>query len=146
MGKESRLHHFKNQFDCDLSADITKISAITMRFEKCISTHSHDFRYKTYQPGKPVYGNLTFEGICHPKSFKDIQAWVKQCYNGDEDVKRKQITINLRTHQQEKAFRTFNLVDCFPQAFNYVNIEAEGNSGGVMHWTLEVRALRIEMK
>lgn len=144
MGKESRKKCFTNQFDVDLCEDITKVSAITMRFGKCVATDSGDFKYKTYQPGQPVYGNITFEGVCHAGTFSKIQSWVKACYDG-KDI-RKPITINLRQHQQEGAVRTFNLVDTFPQRFNYVDIAAEGNAGAVIHWTLEVRCDRIEMK
>lgn len=144
MGKESRQKVYNNQFDVDLNEDITKVSCITARFGKCVATDSGDFKYKAYQPGQPVYGNITFEGVCHKGTFKKIQSWVKDCYDGKEI--RKTITINLRTHQQEKAARTFNLVDTFPQAFNYVDIAAEGNAGAVIHWTLEVRCDRIEMK
>lgn len=144
MGKETRKKCFTNQFDTDLCEDVTKISSITMRFGKCVGTDSGDFKYKTWQPGQPVYGNITFEGVCHAGTFKNIQSWVKDCYDGKEI--RKTLTINLRTHQQQDAARTFNLVDAFPQAFNYVDIAAEGNAGAVIHWTLEVRVDRIEMK
>jgi phage tail-like protein len=143
MGKESRKKCFTNQFDTDLCEDVTKISAITMRFGKCVATDSGDGKYKTWQPGQPVYGNITFEGVCHPSTFTKIQTWVKDCYDGKEI--RKTLTINLRTHQQTDPARTFNLVDSFPQAFNYVDIAAEGNAGSVIHWTLEVRVDRIEM-
>lgn len=143
MGKESRKKCFTNQFDVDLCEDITKVSAITMRFGKCVATDSGDFKYKTYQPGQPVYGNITFEGVCHAGTFSKIQSWVKACYDG-KDI-RKPITINLRQHQQEGAVRTFNLVDTFPQRFNYVDIAAEGNAGTVIHWQLEVRVDEIVM-
>lgn len=143
MGKESRSKAFTNQFDVDLCEDITKVSAITMRFGKCVCSDSADFKYKAWQPGQPVYGNITFEGVCHAGTFNKIQKWVKDCYDG-KDI-RKPITINLRTHQSDKAFRTFNLIDAFPQRFNYIDIAAEGASGAVIHWTLEVRVDRIEM-
>lgn len=144
MGKESRLQVFNNQFDVDLCEDITKVSPITARFGKCVATDSGDFKYKCYQPGQPVYGNITFEGVCHASTFSKIQSWVKACYDGKEI--RKTITVNLRVHQSEKAARTFNLVDTFPQAFDYVDIAAEGNNGVVIRWRLEVRVDRIEMK
>ncbi len=145
MGEESRKKCFTNQFDCDLCEDITKISAITARFGKCVATDSHDHQYKRWQPGQPVYGNITFEGVCHPSTFSKIQGWVKDCYNGKESVTRKNITINLRQHQQDGAIRTFSLMQAFPQRFNYVDIAAEGNSGAVIHWQLEVRVDEINM-
>lgn len=143
MGKESRKKLFTNQFDTDLNEDVTKVSAITMRFPKVPSTDSGDFKYKTYQPGQPVYGNITFEGVCHNSTFDAIRTWVKDCYNGAEI--RKDLSINLREHQAETAARTFNLFACFPVAFNYVDIAGGGDNGAVMHWTLEVRVNRIEM-
>jgi phage tail-like protein len=145
MGQESRKKAFVNQFDVDLNEDITKVSAVTLRFAKCVATDSHDFKYKTYQPGQPEYGNITFEGMCHKDTFSKIQSWVKDCYNGSDNVTRKDITINLRTHQQESPIRTFNLHDAFPEAFNYVDVAAEGNAGVNMRWTLEVRVHRITM-
>jgi phage tail-like protein len=145
MGDEDRSKAFINQFDVDLCEDITKVSAITLRFAKCKGTDSGGFRYKTFQPGQPEYGNITFEGTCHPDTFSKIQSWVKDCYDGKEDVSRKDITINLRTHQQDAPIRTFNLHDAFPEQFNYVDVAAEGNAGVNMRWTLEVRVHRITM-
>lgn len=145
MGNESRKKAFVNQFDVDLCEDITKVSAITMRFAKCVATDSGDFKYKTFQPGQCEYGNVTFEGVCHASTFSKIQSWVKACYNGDENVARKDITINLRKHQTEEAIRTFNLFEAMPEAFNYVDVAAEGNAGVNIRWTLEVRVTRIAM-
>lgn len=145
MGNESRKKAFVNQFDVDLSEDITKVSAITLRFAKCVATDSGDFKYKTYQPGQPEYGNITFEGVCHKDTFANIQTWVKDCYNGADHVQRKDITINLRTHQQDTPIRAFNLHDAFPEAFNYVDVAAEGSAGVNIRWTLEVRVDRITM-
>jgi len=149
MGDETRKKCFTNQFDVDLCEDITKVSAITARFGKCVGTDSGDGKYKTWQPGQAVYGNITFEGVCHPGTFGKIQSWVKDCYNGTAQesgmVVRKNITINLRQHQQEAAIRTFSLMQAFPQRFNYVDIAAEGNAGAVIHWQLEVRVDEINM-
>ncbi len=145
MGNESRKKAFVNQFDVDLSQDITKVSAITMRFAKCVASDSGDFKYKTFQPGQPEYGNITFEGMCHASTFNQIQTWVKDCYNGAANVQRKDITINLRSHQKTDAIRSFNLMHCFPESFNYVDVAAEGNAGVNIRWTLEVRVDRIEM-
>lgn len=145
MGNESRKKAFVNQFDVDLCQDITKVSAITLRFAKCVATDSDDVKYKCYQPGQPEFGNITFEGVCHPSTFNGIQSWVKDCFDGAENVKRKDITINLRKHQQPDAIRTFNLLNTFPESFNYVDVAAEGNSGVNVRWTLEVRVDRITM-
>jgi phage tail-like protein len=145
MGDEDRSKAFINQFDVDLCEDITKVSAITLRFAKCKGTDSGGFRYKTFQPGQPEYGNITFEGTCHPDTFSKIQSWVKDCYNGTGKVKRKDITINLREHQQETAFRSFNLMSCFPESFNYIDVAAEGDAGVNLRWILEVRVNRITM-
>lgn len=145
MGEESRKKCFVNQFDVDLCEDISKVSAITFRFAKCIATDSGDFKYKTFQPGQPDYGTITFTGFSHPDTFSKIQSWVKSCYNGDESVARKDITINLRTHQQESPIRTFNMHDCIPESFNYVDVAAEGNAGVNVVWNLEVRAHRVKM-
>lgn len=137
---------FTNQFDVDLCEDICKVSSITMRFPKTPSTNSGDGKYKTWQPGQPVYGNITFEGISHPSTVGDITSWVKQNYNGEGQVTRKKITVNVRQHQQETAARTFNLIDTFPTSFSYVDIAAGADAGAVQHWTLEVRVQRIEMQ
>lgn len=142
-GADSRTKLFTNQFDCDLCEDITRISSITMRFPKVDCTDSADATYKTYMPGNPSYGNITFEGTCHSGTFPNIKDWVKATYNG-EDI-RKDITINLRAHQTEDSARGFNLLSCFPTSFNYIDIGAGGSSGAVRSWTLEVRVNRIEM-
>jgi phage tail-like protein len=140
-GADSRTKVFTNQFDCDLNPHITKISSITMRFPKMDCTDSADSTYKTYAPGNPVYGNITFEGNIHSDSFGTIRDWVKDCYEGKEI--RKAITINIRTQQTEDPARAFNLHDTFPVHFDWIDIAAGG--GAVAKWTLEVRVNRCEM-
>jgi phage tail-like protein len=141
--KEERKKVFTNQFDTDLSADVTKISAITARFPKVPSSDGRNWQYKVYQPGQPIYGNITFEGAVHGDTFGNIKGWVKEVYDGNEI--RKNIMINIRTQQQDGPARTFNLLSCFPTHFSCIDIGADGVAGSVQHWTLEVRVNRIEM-
>jgi phage tail-like protein len=142
-GADSRTKLFTNQFDVDLCEDITRVSSITARFPKVDCTDSADAKYKTFMPGNPVYGNITFEGNVHSNTFSNIKDWVKATYNG-EDV-RKTISVNIRKHQTEDAARSFTLHDCYPLSFNYVDTGAGGSGGMVRTWTLEVRVNRTEM-
>lgn len=145
MAKEARKKAFTNQFDCDLSQDIVTIRNLTMRFPKVDSTDSGDGKYKTWQPGQPEYGEIEFTGMAHPDTIGDIKNWVKQNYNGDGKVTRRDITINLRQHQQETATRTFNLIGCYPKAFDYVDIAAGTQGSTVVRWTLSVRVQQVNM-
>ena len=105
-------------------------------------TDSADATYKTFAPGNPVYGNITFEGNIHSDSFGDIRSWVKDSYEGN-DI-RKNITINIRGQQTADAARTFNLLDTFPVHFDWIDVSAGG--GAVAKWSLEVRVNRVEME
>jgi len=76
---------------------------------------------------------------------KSSQAWLKTLLqaNAGRTVEHRNLLITVVKGNGEK--RTYNLVDTFPQSFNYVDVAAEGNAGGVIHWTLEVRVQRVEM-
>ena len=141
--KEERKKVFTNQFDVDLCEDIIKVSSITARFPKVPSSDGRNWQYKVWQPGQPTYGNITFEGVEHKDTFGNIKDWVKQVYDGGEP--RKDITVNIRTQQQEGAARAFNLHSCMPTAFSSIDLASEGAAGTVVHWTLEVRVNRMTM-
>jgi hypothetical protein len=114
-----------------------------MRFPKLPSSDGRNWQYKVYQPGQPSYGNINFSGPVHGDSIGMIKQWVKDTYDGAEN--RKDITVNMRTHQQDAPIRSFNLISCTPTYFSFIDISADGNSGSVQQWNLEVRVNRIEM-
>jgi len=138
-----RRRIFTNEFDCELSEEVTRISSITMRFPKVPSSDGRNWQYKVYQPGQPVYGNITFEGPVHGDTFGNIGSWVKEVYDGNEI--REDITIRIRSQAADSPARTFNLISTFPTHLSCIDIGADGVAGSVQHWTLEVRVNRIEM-
>ncbi len=140
-GRDTGAKVFTNQFDVDLCEDIRKTSPITVRFPK-LDTRNSDVKYKTFQPGQPAYGDITFEGIPSRDSFPAISAWVRDTY--DAEKIRKDVTIELRDYEP-KCPRTFNLIDTLPTSFNFIDVGSGGSSGAVRSWTLEVRVNRIEM-
>jgi phage tail-like protein len=145
MGKESREKCFTNQFDTDLSKDVVAIRNLTMRFPKIGSSDSGDTKYKTWNVGNPDYGIIEFEGLAHKDTIGDIKTWVKDNYNGSGNVTRKDITVNVRKHQQADAMRSFNLIACYPLSFNYVDIAAADQGATITRWTLSVRVQQVNI-
>lgn len=145
MGEESRSKCFTNQFDTDLCQDVVAIRNLTMKFPKVNSTDSGDVKYKTFNVGAPDYGIIEFEGLAHKDTMPDIKTWVKDNYNGAGNVTRKDITINVRQHQQEAAMRSFNLIGCYPLSFNYCDIAAGDQGSNITRWTLQVRVQQVNI-
>jgi len=139
---QQRAKCFTSNFKCDLNAHITSISPITSRFPTVAASDGRHWQYKVYQPGQPVYGNMTFEGLEHADSIGNIRDWVKTVYDGA--APRKDITIEVYD-QAGDTVRTFNLMSCFPLHFSILDVGADGTSGTVVRWTLEVRVNRIDM-
>jgi phage tail-like protein len=140
---EHDKHVFVNNFDCDLSKDITKISAITMRIPKIPAQTGLDVKEKAYRPGRPVFGNITFEGAEHKgdDGTKKIRDWVKTAYDGKDA--RKDLTITIKSQKGEPV-RTFNLISCLPVAYSSIDFGSQGGAQ-TMHWVLEVRVQQIKM-
>jgi hypothetical protein len=145
MGEESRSKVLSKSFDCDLNQDIVCIRNLTCRFPKTDSSDSGDGKYKAFQPGSPEYGEVEFTGFGHPDTFGSIKDWVKANYNGDGNVTRKDITINIREHQGANPVRTFNLIGTYPKHFTYVDVAPTGNASALVRWTLLVRVQQLNM-
>jgi phage tail-like protein len=140
--KTQRAKCFTSHFKCDLSNHILSISPITARFPPVPASDGRHWQYKVTQPGQPCYGNITFEGAEHKDSIGNIKNWVKEVYDGKEI--RKDISIEVYD-QAKDTVRTFNLMDTFPTHFSILDCGADGQSGTVIRWTLEVRVNRIQM-
>jgi phage tail-like protein len=138
---EHDKHVFVNNFSCDLSEDITKISAITMRIPKIPAQTGLDVKEKAYRPGRPVFGNITFEGAEHKDGTKKIRDWVKTAYDGKDA--RKDMTITIK-NQKGEPVRTFNLISCLPVAYSSIDLGAQGGAQ-TMHWVLECRVQQVKM-
>lgn len=139
MATNERAKCNNQNFECDLSKHITSISPITCRFPPVDSGDGDNYKYKVYQAGQPVFGNITLEGAEHKDSIGDIKAWVKQAYDGVEY--RKDLTIKVYDQAQQEV-RSFNLFDCFPLHFNILNVD--NGRPDVVHWTLEIRVPKWE--
>jgi len=141
---EHDKHVFVNNFECDLSKDITKISAITMRIPKIPAHTGLDVKEKAYRPGRPVFGNITFEGAeCKADDgTKKIRDWVKTAYDGKDA--RKDISITIKD-QAGKDVRHFDLISCLPVAYSSIDLGSQGGAQ-TMHWVVEVRVQQIKMK
>ena len=140
--KDMRSKVYASYFKCDLCKHVSEISPITSRFPKVKASDSRHYDYKRFQPGQPQYGNINFTIIDHDESRKEIKAWMKDCYEGKDA--RKDITIEV-LNQAGDTVRTFNLIDTFPVALDYVDVGSGGDSGTVDKIRLEVRVNRIDM-
>jgi len=135
-------HIFVNNFIVDMGGEkkhIRKVSPITMRVPK-VETTTGNHRWKTFRPGRPNYGNITFEGS-ELKTDNSVESWVKEAYDGKEA--RKDITVKVRNQKGEDV-RVFNLFRCLPVAYSKIDIGSQGGEQ-TMHWVLEIRVQRIEM-
>ena len=137
-----RAKCFTSHFSCDLSKHITSISPIVARFPPVPASDGRNVRHKCTQPGQPVYGNITFEGVEHKDTIGNIKSWVKDTYEGREI--RKDITIEV-FDQAGDTVRTFNLIDTWPTHFSILDCGAYGQAGTVVKWTCEVRVNRMDM-
>lgn len=139
---ESDKHIFVNNFKTDLSDDVTKVSAITMRIPKIPTSTGNDHQERTFRPGRATFGNITFECADHKDGTNKLRQWMKDAYDGKEA--RKDITIEIR-NQKGETVRTFNLYRCLPVHFHAIDVGSQGGQG-TMHVTIEVRVQRIEQK
>jgi phage tail-like protein len=138
---ESDKHVFVNNFKIDFHDDIVKCSSINMTAPKIATTTGLDQKERTFRPGRPTFGNITFQGAEHKESVKDVRKWVKDAYDGKQV--RKNITIEI--HDQAHAVvRTFHLMECLPVAYSSIDFTSQGG-GMTMHWVLEIRVQRVEM-
>ena len=140
--KSIREKCFTSHFSVDLCEHITSVSSIVARFPPVPASDGRMHQYMCTQPGQPQYGNITFTGLEHESSIGKIKSWVKDVYEGNEI--RKPITIEV-FDQSGDTVRTFNLIDTWPTSFSILNVGADGGTGSVMCWTLEVRVNRIDM-
>jgi len=138
---EADKHIFVNNFHVDLHGDITKVSAINMTIPKIPTTTGNDVRCKTWRPGRPQFGNITFTGAEHKEGVKTIRQWLKDAHDGKDA--RKDITVEVHD-QKGEVVRSFNLMRCLPVAYHSVDF---GSQGGVhtMCWNVEVRVQRVEI-
>lgn len=139
---EHDKHIFVNNFKVDLSEDIVKVSSINMTVPKIPASTGLDVKEKAYRPGRPQFGNITFQGAEHVDGVKKIRQWIKDAYDGKDA--RKDMTIEIHS-QKGETVRTFNLYRCLPVAYSSIDFSSQGGAA-TMHWVVEVRVQRIEMK
>jgi phage tail-like protein len=144
LNKAADEHVFVNNFTSDLSKDLVKISAITMRIPKIPASTGLDVKERTYRPGRPVFGNITFEGAEHKGAdgTKKIRDWVKMAYDGKDA--RKNISVTVK-NQKGDDVRTFDLESCLPVSYSSIDLGSQGGPS-TMHWVLEVRVQQVKMK
>jgi len=138
---EADKHIFVNNFKVDLSDDISKVSSVTMSIPKLPSSTGNDVPQKTFRPGRPTFGNITFTGIEHTEGVKKIRQWIKDAYDGKDA--RKDITIEIHD-QQGQTVRSFNLMRTLPVAYSSIDLSSQGGAQ-MMQWVVEVRVQRIEI-
>jgi hypothetical protein len=88
---------------------------------------------------EPGFGRPTivkFTGIATEDTR--LRDWALDVFSGKKIYKK--ITVKTLDDQE----KIWNLIMTFPTAFNYTNIAEGADAGAVQHWTLEVRAQRIE--
>jgi len=138
---DSDKHIFVNNFKIDLNEDIVKVSSINMTCPKIATTTGTDQKERCFRPGRPTFGNITFQGAEHKETVKIIRQWVKDAYDGKSV--RKNVTIEIHA-QNHEIVRTFHLFECLPVAYSSVDFNSQGGAA-TMHWVLEVRVQRVEM-
>jgi len=138
---DADAHIFNSNFKVDLNEDVVKVSSINMTIPKVAATTGFEIAQRTFRPGRPTFGNITFTGAEHKDTVKIIRGWVKDAYDGK--TCRKNITIEVH-NQKHEIIRTFNLMECLPVAYSSVDFDSQGGAS-TMHWVLEVRVQRVEM-
>lgn len=100
---------------------------------------------RLYGPGQAHWGSVRFTSACTQGASKELQAWFDDVARRPQVVTRIDSWASIVERKSRKPVRTYTFVDCFPTGYSAVNLAVAGNSGSVMHWTLEVRVDRIEM-
>jgi len=100
---------------------------------------------RVFGPGAAHWGAARFTGRLTSGAGKELQTWFDDTLDGRNRGRKIRKNIAIVFTADKGGKRTFTLIGSFPTGFSYVDVAAEGNSGAVMHWTLEVRVDRIEM-
>jgi len=138
---DADAHIFCSNFRTDLHDDVVKVSSINATFPKVQTTTGFNIAERCFRPGRPSYGNITFQGAEHVESVKKMRAWIKDAYDGKPC--RKNITIEIRNQKQE-VVRTYNLMETLPVAFSSIDFNSQGGHH-TMHWICEVRVQQLKM-
>lgn len=68
-----------------------------------------DSNFRTYRPGRPVFGNITFK--CKLDNEPEMDRWFKKVLDGKVD--RKSISVIFHNDQGQEAQR-YNFFECWP--------------------------------
>ncbi len=104
--------------DCDgvVMEDLT--------FDSREMTTGLDVEYRHYQPGKPIYGNITFEAAQGSGASKELQAWWQESAKGY--YKSRTGNVIILDDKREEAMR-YTFLDCFLTSYSVVE---EQNADG----------------
>jgi phage tail-like protein len=134
-------NNFEVQFQNATVTDVISVTPITIGYPKIESTTGNYVAERQYIPGRPTYGDITFEGATHADGVKPVMDWVKDGYKGN--LARKQITVILKNQDQQPA-RTYNLMETLPIDWKCIDLGSQAGPS-VLKWRLTVRVQRIEM-
>jgi hypothetical protein len=142
--EDGKYRGLRSRFRIKELGKLDTVSALSMGFGIMDGSDCADVPTTNNTAGQPFYQPMRVTGSIHKDNFPTLQQWIKDVYDGKENVKRMTMTYELLHPQLDEAIKSFILHECHPTAFNY--IEAESNGAEVMKFDLSFHVTRIEMQ
>lgn len=134
---------FTNQFDTDLSENVTRIE-ISPLIIPAVNFPAADAQWKTFQPGTPESVVVTFHLAVH-QDDPIVQDWWNDTAEGRAAVK--EIVVNARRSPTDSPSWSTTLFDCAIIDYNPwgAGLGTSGASGAVITQTVSARCDRVEI-
>lgn len=103
------------RFRSDLAADLVAIDLGKMSIPKVPAQTGLDVREKTFRPGRPTFGAVTFVANPTRDATARLGQWAKLAYDGRDA--RKDVRVELLGAKGEPV-RTYVLTACVPSSYD----------------------------
>lgn len=124
----------------EASRNIRDVAIDELNIDAREMTTGLDVEYRIIRPGSAHFGSATFKSVVSAEGTKELRTWFEEARTGKNI--RKNIIVSLYKSDKTPG-RSFNLLDCFPTSYSYVNFDT---SSTVQTETLTVKIGRIEFK
>jgi|SRR5579871_2378883 len=95
-----------------------------LRIEEASGVTRGDDKHRHFSPGKKVWEDIHLVGPV-TKTRKDMLKWFNDTVSGDEDKKRRNISIIILGKNGKETHR-YDYNDCFMTSYRMTELDAEG--------------------
>jgi len=100
---------------CPAARAVTFVKISPLEIEVIETTEDPDAEYRTFQPGQPIYGNVTLRAPALPQGARGLRSCFVNPATGQLAPKNVSVVI-LGSNGAEA--RRYNLMECFPIRFD----------------------------